>query len=126
LGRYYPVAVDESIADFFSSSTASPPEASPSDTQMPKTISAGDLTDKAISLPQPLYPPIAKATHASGTVIVQVEVDETGRVVSAHAVSGHPLLQAPCIQAARQARFEPKKLSGQAVKMTGTIRYSFQ
>ena len=29
-------------------------------------------------------------------------------------------------QAARQARFEPKKLSGQAVKMTGTIRYSFQ
>jgi TonB family protein len=126
LGRNDPAALDETIAETLSSSTTPPPEAPPSDTNVTKTVSAGDLTDKAISLPQPPYPPIARATHASGTVIVQVEVDEKGRVVSAHAVSGHPLLQAPCIQAARQARFEPKKLSGQAVKMTGTIRYSFQ
>ena len=54
-------------------------------------ISGGVLNGRAISLPPPAYPPIAKAAHASGTVTVQVVVDEDGKVISAHAVSGHPL-----------------------------------
>src|SRR5258705_6944039 len=37
-----------------------------------KTISGGVLNGKAISLPKPAYPPIAKAAKASGVVIVQV------------------------------------------------------
>jgi outer membrane biosynthesis protein TonB len=45
--------------------------------------------------------------------------------VSAKAVSGHPLLQAVAVQAARQARFSPTKLSGQPVKVTGVIQYNF-
>ena len=58
----------------------------------------------------PAYPAIAKQAHASGTVVVQVTIDENGSVISAHAVSGHPLLQAVCVGAARQARFSPTKL----------------
>jgi protein TonB len=83
------------------------------------------LNGKAISLPPPTYPPIARAAHASGTVTVQVLVDEEGKVVTAHAVSGHPLLQAAAVQAARQARFSPTKLSGQPVKVSGVIIYNF-
>jgi protein TonB len=83
------------------------------------------LNGKAISLPKPPYPPIAKAAHASGTVVVQVLIDENGAVVSAHAVSGHPLLQAVAVNAAKQARFSPTKLSGQPVKVTGVIQYNF-
>jgi protein TonB len=88
-------------------------------------ISGGVLNGKAISLPKPSYPPIARAAHASGTVVVQVLIDENGNVVSAHAVSGHPLLQAVAVGAARQARFSPTKLSGQPVKVTGVIQYNF-
>jgi periplasmic protein TonB len=88
-------------------------------------ISGGVLNGKAISLPKPAYPPIARAAHASGTVVVQVLIDENGNVVSAHAVSGHPLLQAVAVGAARQARFSPTKLSGQPVKVTGVIQYNF-
>lgn len=88
-------------------------------------ISGGVLNGKATSLPPPVYPPIAKAAHASGTVTVQVLVDEEGKVVTARAVSGHPLLQAAAVQAARQARFSPTKLSGQPVKVTGVIIYNF-
>jgi protein TonB len=58
-------------------------------------------------------------------VVVQVVIDENGRVISAQAVSGHPLLQAVSVAAARNARFSPTKLSGQPVKVTGVITYNF-
>jgi len=100
-----------------------PPAATPTPRTAP--ISGGVLNGKAISLPKPQYPPIARAAHASGTVVVQVLIDENGSVVSAKAVSGHPLLQAVAVSAARQARFSPTKLSGQPVKVTGVIQYNF-
>ena len=100
-----------------------PPAATPTPRTAP--ISGGVLNGKAISLPKPQYPPIARAAHAAGTVVVQVLIDENGNVVSAKAVSGHPLLQAVAVAAARQARFSPTKLSGQPVKVTGVIQYNF-
>jgi protein TonB len=102
-----------------------PPPPEPKATPPRAPISGGVLNGKAISLPKPPYPPIAKAAHAAGTVVVQVLIDENGNVVSAHAVSGHPLLQAVAVNAARQARFSPTKLSGQPVKVTGVIQYNF-
>jgi TonB family protein len=90
-----------------------------------KTISGGILNGKARSLPKPTYPPIAKQAHASGTVVVQVVVDEQGNVVSAHAVSGHPLLRAASEVAAREAKFSPTNLSGKPVKISGVITYNF-
>ena|ERR1041385_7725928 len=100
-----------------------PPEPKPTPPRAP--ISGGVLNGKAISLPKPAYPPIARQAHASGTVVVQVTIDENGNVISAHAVSGHPLLQAVAVAAARGARFSPTKLSGQPVKVTGVITYNF-
>ncbi len=100
-------------------SPASPPAVRPA-------ISAGVLNGKAISLPKPPYPPIARAAKASGTVVVQVLVDENGNVVSANAVSGHPLLRAASVAAARSAKFSPTKLSGQPVKISGVISYKFE
>ena len=100
-----------------------PPAATPTPPRAP--ISGGVLNGKAISLPKPQYPAIARAAHAAGTVVVQVLIDENGSVVSAKALSGHPLLQAVAVSAARQARFSPTKLSGQPVKVTGVIQYNF-
>lgn len=91
----------------------------------PGSISGGVLNGKAIELPKPIYPPIARQAHASGTVVVQVIIDETGNVISAQAVSGHPLLQLVCVGAARNAKFSPTKLAGQPVKVTGVITYNF-
>jgi periplasmic protein TonB len=102
-----------------------PPPEAPKPTPPRAPISGGVLNGKAISLPKPAYPPIARAAHASGTVVVQVLIDENGSVVSAKAISGHPLLQAVAVGAARQAKFSPTKLSGQPVKVTGVIQYNF-
>ncbi len=102
-----------------------PPPPPPKPTPPRAPISGGVLNGKAISLPKPPYPPIAKQAHASGTVVVQVTIDENGNVISASAVSGHPLLRAVAVAAARGARFSPTKLSGQPVKVTGVITYNF-
>jgi len=88
-------------------------------------ISGGVLNGKAVRLVQPPYPPIARSAHASGQVVVQVLIDENGNVVAAHATSGHPLLQAAAVNAARSSKFTPTKLSGQPVKVNGVIIYNF-
>ena len=102
-----------------------PPPPPPAKKAPPKTISGGVLNGKATSLPKPPYPPAARAVRASGAVSVQVLIDEEGRVVSASAVSGHPLLRAAAVAAARGARFSPTPLSGQPVKVNGVITYNF-
>jgi TonB family protein len=68
---------------------------------------------------------MAKQIHVSGAVNVQVLIDETGRVVSAHAASGHPLLIAGAVQAAHQARFSPTMIGDTPVKLSGIITYNF-
>ena len=88
-------------------------------------ISGGVLNGKAVRLVTPPYPAIARSAHASGAVQVQVLIDENGNVISAHAVSGHPLLQAAAVSAARASKFTPTKLSGQPVKVNGVIIYNF-
>ena len=102
-----------------------PPPPPPKPTPPRAPISGGVLNGKAISLPKPAYPAIARQAHASGTVVVQVTIDENGNVISATPVSGHPLLRAVAAAAARGARFSPTKLSGQPVKVTGVITYNF-
>jgi TonB family protein len=83
------------------------------------------LNGEALSLPKPPYPMIAKQLHIQGTVNVQVLISETGKVVSAKAVSGHPSLVTAAQQAALQARFSPTMLGEQPVKVSGIITYNF-
>lgn len=109
---------------------APPPTPKPKPTEtpkpvVPKIISKGVVNGSAISLPKPPYPPAAKAVRASGTVSVQVTIDENGNVISASAAGGHPLLQQAAVSAARQAKFKPTLLSGVPVKVTGIITYNF-
>lgn len=119
--------LDDLVAPIPESPTANSNSTTPKNrTNNSKPISGGVLNGKAVSLPKPPYPAIAKAAHASGTVVVQVTVDEDGNVTSAKAVSGHPLLQAAATQAARQARFSPTVLAGKPVKVNGVLTYNFE
>lgn len=96
------------------------------DRKQGKVVSGGVLNVKAISLPPPVYPPIARAARASGTVVVEVIIDENGNVAFAKDISGHPLLRRPAADAALKAKFTPTLLSGAPVKVTGVIHYNFQ
>lgn len=92
--------------------------------QNPK-ISGGVLNGKATSLIKPDYPPAARAINAGGTVNVQITIDEQGDVISASAVSGHPLLKSASEEAAKLSKFSPTTLNGEPVKVTGILVYNF-
>ena len=93
--------------------------------EMPKQISKGVLNGTALKLARPEYPPVAQAVRASGAVNVEVTFDEEGKVISATAVSGHPMLQSAAVKAARKSRFSPVLLEGKPVRVTGIIVYTF-
>lgn len=80
---------------------------------------------RALELPKPAYPPIARAAHVSGQVVVQLIIDVDGTVIAAAAVSGHPLLYGVSVEAAKNSRFSETKLDGKPVKVTGVITYNF-
>lgn len=93
--------------------------------EKPVVMTGGVVNGKAINLVKPQFSAAAKAVRASGTVNVQVLIDEKGNVVSASAVSGHQLLRQSAESAARASKFTPTFLTGQPVKVTGVIVYNF-
>lgn len=109
------------LAAAFTSDAQTKPESTP------KTISGGVLNGKAISLPKPEYPEDARRAGITGTVKVQVLIDETGMVVSVRTVSGpdNPLLRQASEAAAMRATFSPTLLSGRPAKVSGVITYNF-
>lgn len=64
---------------------------------------------RALELPKPTYPALARAAHVFGQVTVQLIIDVDGTVMEAAAVSGHPLLYGVSVEAARKSRFSPTK-----------------
>ena len=90
-----------------------------------KPVSGGVLNGKALNLPVPRYPDLARRSRTSGKVEVQVVVDENGAVISAEVLSGPAPLREAAVDAAKHAKFSPTKLSGAPVKVSGTIDYNF-
>jgi TonB family protein len=97
------------------------------DPQPPKIIrkSGGVFQGSATKRVEPVYPPLAKAARISGSVVVEVTLDEEGGVISARAISGHPLLKDAAVDAAREWKFTPTKLQEVPVKVIGTITFNF-
>lgn len=84
----------------------------------------GNVTKKALNLPQPKYPQIAKRSRIYGPVTAQVVIDiNSGRVVWAFVVSGHPLLKSAVSDVVCKARFAPTNDADGFVN--GSITYRF-
>lgn len=90
---------------------------------VPKIINQGSVNGKAINLIRPEYP--SPDLNINDTVIVQVIIDEDGKVESAKVLSGHPLLRAAALKAAKETRFSMTQYSGVPVKVQGTLSYYF-
>ncbi|MCP9492945.1 MAG: energy transducer TonB [Pyrinomonadaceae bacterium MAG19_C2-C3] len=92
----------------------------------PPTVSRGVVNGLATYKPEPPYPQVARNARVSGSVQIQILIDEQGKVISAQALSGHALLRNAALTAARRARFTPTKLSDVPVKVQGVITYNFK
>jgi TonB family protein len=84
-----------------------------------------NLNGQAIKRVKPKYPKEARKRHAVGLVDVQINIDETGRVTKAEAISGDPLLHQAAVKAAYGWRFKPTFVEGKPVEVPGLISFSF-
>ena len=83
------------------------------------------LQGSAIHREVPTYPMAARQAKIIGKMIVEVTVDEAGKVIDARAKCGPDIFATESIEAARKWRFTPTTLSGRPVKVIGTITFNF-
>ena len=130
LGAHFPAMFEEehrlyrNIKSAVRGSAAADPTDASDESEPKARVNGGVLDGKAISKPAPGKFPGHLRVPAE--VRVRVVVDEAGRVMWAKAVSGHPLLHAPAVAAARKALFAPTLLSGRPVKVAGVLTYIFE
>lgn len=88
---------------------------------------AFDTPPQRIEVVEPSYPEIAREVHAQGTVLVQVTVDETGRVIEAVVVESNTIaaLEQAALKAARASQFKPAKQRDVPVKARIVIPFRF-
>jgi len=92
------------------------------------TIHGGILNGNALGKHDPEYPPEARAKHVTGTVTVEVLVDERGHVESARAVAGPQQLREAAVKAAYLTTFPPTldSWSYKPLKVAGVMVYNFR
>ncbi|HWN08298.1 MAG TPA: M56 family metallopeptidase [Pyrinomonadaceae bacterium] len=86
-----------------------------------RNVEKGDLIDA----PQPVYPTEARERKIQGKVSVAIVIGEDGNVVSAKPTSGPDALHDAAREAAFKARFQPSKVDGKPVKVSGALSYNF-
>jgi len=80
-----------------------------------------EITRRAKSKVQPVYPELARKMSITGTVKIEVTVAPNGTVKEARVVGGHPVLAGSALDAARKWRFEPAP-----AESTGVIEFKFE
>ena len=79
----------------------------------------------ATRMVSPIYPLIAQRSMVEGKVVIELELDEKGDVVSAKAVSGHPMLRSSAEDAANRTKFKPAMFNNGPIKAKAQIIYNF-
>ena len=87
------------------------------------------MTSAVVKAVAPIYPMITGGTlgpvDRGGDVLVDIQVDNGGVVVSARAINGYPLLQPSAVNAARRWQFAPAA-AGAAQLRTVRLRFTYQ
>jgi TonB family protein len=85
-----------------------------------------ELQPEPIRREKPVYPEVARQAGVFGEVVVEVTVNDRGRVLKAKALSGHILLRQAAETAARSWKFRPiTNREGGPVQSVSTITFVF-
>jgi protein TonB len=98
-----------------------PPKAAPSRIRVGGNVQAAKMVRQIM----PVYPPIAKTAHISGTVMLHAVIGKDGTVQNLEYVSGPPLLMKSAMDAVKQWRYQPTQLNGEPVEVDTTISVVF-
>jgi len=89
-------------------------------------ISQGVSKGLLIYRVEPTYPPVARAAHIQGVVVLAAIIDKDGNIQNLQVVSGHPMLAPAAIEAVKQWRYKPFLLSGQPLEVETAVTVTFQ
>lgn len=73
----------------------------------------------------PTYPPIARAAHISGVVVLRAIIGKDGHVHNLMAISGPEILRGASVEAVQQWEYKPYMMNGVPVEVDTTITVSF-
>ena len=65
------------------------------------------------------------SARVTGTVVAAIEIDRTGKVSSAKAISGPAMLIPPALSAVRKYRYKPYTLDNKPVTVETTVAIPF-
>jgi protein TonB len=105
--------------------TAPPPPPPPKKAAPAQKVGGDVLSSRVTRQIQPSYPQMARTARVQGDVVVEVEVDEEGDVVSARATSGPALLRQAAVDAVKQWKYSPTFLNGEPISVTSTVIVKF-
>jgi periplasmic protein TonB len=91
----------------------------------PVNVSTGVSEGLLLAPIQPVYPPIARAVHAQGAVVIEAVISKVGRLESVTVVSGPEMLRDAALKAVAAARYRPYFLNGQPTEVKTTYRVVF-
>jgi TonB family protein len=82
----------------------------------------GGLMQQAVA---PVYPPMARAAHVQGMVILHAILSKTGDVENLRVISGPPMLVQAAENAVQQWKYRPYLLNGVPTEVETTINVNF-
>ena len=91
----------------------------------PARISGGVMAGSIITKTQPVYPPIAKAAHVSGTVTLHAIISKTGAIENLTVISGPQMLVSAAMDAVKQWKYKPYLLNGEPTEVDTTVQVNF-
>jgi protein TonB len=90
-------------------------------------LSSTPMVDpKLISTVRPDYPGVAKQAKIQGVVVIDAEIETTGKVGHAVATSGPAVLREAAIAAVKQWKYQPAQMNGKSVSAHVTVNVNFR
>src|SRR6202453_2771835 len=91
----------------------------------PARVSGGVVAGLKISGANPVYPPIARAAHVSGAVVLHAIISKSGTIENLEVISGPEMLRNAATEAVRNWRYKPYILNGDPTEVETTITVNF-
>jgi protein TonB len=104
---------------------ATHPDVRPATPAATQHVSSGVMQGMLIDKVVPVYPAVAQAIRASGTVVLQATISRMGAIENLRVVEGPALLRQAALDAVKQWRYKPYMLNGQPVEVETTVNVQF-
>ncbi len=92
----------------------------------PTRVSSGvDLRSRRSPAQTPVYPPIARAAHVSGAVVLHAIISKEGTIKNLTVISGPEMLKSSALEAVQNWRYKPYLLNGEPTEVDTQITVNF-